>query len=195
MTYRFRMPADFLRLGRQLRGGVLIAFSAIASISPAAEMRTWTSASGSHTTDAEFVELKDDGNVVLKTKAGKTIQVPLGKLSEADQAFAGGRGVAKPLAAGEPEAAKSVEEVEAEASKCHTAKEAVLRYKFYLSKKNLTTEQRAAAEAKLAEWKKKADDDQVRLGKQWMAKPEADKIRKQAQEKIEHAVELLRLRN
>jgi S1-C subfamily serine protease len=141
------------------------------------------------------VELKDDGNVVLKTKAGKTIQVPLGKLSEADQAFARGRGVAKPQTAGAGESAKSVEEVEAEAMQCRTAKEAVLRYTFYLSKKNLTAEQRAAAEAKLAEWKKKADDDQVRLGKQWMAKAEADKIRKQAQEKIEHAVELLRLRN
>ena len=89
----------------------------------------------------------------------------------------------------------AVEEVEGEALQCRTAKEAVLRFKFYLSKKNLTAEQRAAAEAKLAEWKKKADDDQVRLGKQWMAKPEADKIRKQAEEKIEHAVELLRLRN
>jgi len=39
------------------------------------------------------------------------------------------------------------------------------------------------------------DDDQVRLGKQWMAKSEADKIHKQAEAKIEHAVELLRLRN
>src|SRR4051812_19952810 len=172
MTYRFRMPADFLRLGRQLRGGVLIAFSAIASISPAAEMRTWTSASGSHTTEAEFVELKDDGNVVLKTKAGKTVHVPLSKLSETDQAYAWARGatVAKPLAARDEVTAKKVEEVEAEAMQCRTAKEAVLRYKFYLSKKNLTAEQRATAEAKLAEWKKKADDDLVRLGKQWMAK-------------------------
>src|SRR4051812_15080943 len=54
----------------------------------AAEVRTWTSAAGSHKTEAEFVELTDDGTVVLKTKAGKTIQVPLSKLSEADQTFA-----------------------------------------------------------------------------------------------------------
>src|SRR4029079_5552123 len=105
------------------------------------------------------------------------------------------KGAATPQAAGEAVAGKTPEALEAEALQCHTAKEAVLLYTFYLSKKNLTAEQRTAAEAKLAEWKKKADDDQVRLGKQWMAKAEADKLRKQAQSKIEHAVELLRLHN
>lgn len=195
MKSRLEMPTGSSQRGGRVAAGALIAILAIVSIGPAAEMRTWSSASGSHTTDAEFVELKDDGNVVLKTKAGKTIQVPLGKLSEADQAYARARGVAKPQAAGGAVAAKTVEEVEAEAGQCRTAKEAVLLYTFYLAKKNLTAEQRAAAEGKLAEWKKKADDDQVRLGKQWMAKSEADKIRKQAQDKIEHAVELLRLRN
>jgi S1-C subfamily serine protease len=195
MNYHLEMPTSSLQRDGRLVVGALVVALAIASLGRAAEMRTWTSATGSHTTEAEFVELKDDGNVVLKTKAGKTILVPLGKLSEADQAFARARGVAKPQTAAEAVAAKTVEEVEAEALQCHTAKEAVLLYTFYLSKKNLTAEQRAAAEGKLAEWKKKADDDQVRLGKQWMAKAEADKIRKQAQEKIEHGVELLRLRN
>ena len=51
--------------------GVLIAILVVASVGAAAEMRTWTSASGSHTTEAEFVELKDDGNVVLKTEGGE----------------------------------------------------------------------------------------------------------------------------
>jgi len=37
----------------------------------AGEMRTWSSASGAHKTEAEFIELKDDGNVELKTRTGK----------------------------------------------------------------------------------------------------------------------------
>ena len=70
-----------------------IAVAALAALvampaSAHAEMRTWHSAAGNHTTEAEFVELKDDGAVVLKTKAGKTIDVPLSKLSDADQKFA-----------------------------------------------------------------------------------------------------------
>jgi S1-C subfamily serine protease len=160
-----------------------------------AEMRTWTSAAGNHTTEAEFVELKDDGTVLLKTRAGKTIQVPLSKLSDADQAFARSQGAVKPRTTAAADSAKTPEEIEAEALQSHTAKEAVLVYKFYLSKPNLSAAQRAAAEEKLAEWKKRADADEVRLGKQWMPKAEADKVRKQAQEKIEHAVELLRLHN
>src|SRR3954452_8404432 len=132
MYYRPEMPTIFSQRGRQFGVGVLTAILAIASIGAAAEMRTWTSASGSHTTDAEFLELKDDGNVVLKTKAGKTIQVPLGKLSEADQAFARAKGVAKPQTAGGAVAVKTLEEIEAEAAQCHTAKEAMLLYTFYL---------------------------------------------------------------
>ena len=156
--------------------------------------RTWTSASGNHKTDAEFVDLTDDGLVVLKTSEGKTIEVPLSKLSDGDQEFARKRESAKPRAASDS-GKKSPEQVEAEAQQCRTAKEATVLYKFYLLRKDLTATERAAAEAKQAEWKKKADGDQVRLGRQWMPKSEADKLRKQAQAKIEHAVELLRLRN
>src|SRR3989442_12728880 len=53
-----------------------------------AETRPWSSASGAYKTEAELVQLKDDGTVVLKTKAGKTVEVPLSKLSAADQAYA-----------------------------------------------------------------------------------------------------------
>ena len=87
------------RRDRRLVMGALVVALVIAPIARAAEMRTWTSATGSHTTEAEFVELKDDGIVVLKTKAGKTIEVAIGKLSEADQAYARSKGAAKPQAA------------------------------------------------------------------------------------------------
>jgi hypothetical protein len=51
----------------------------------APEFRTWTDASGEHTVEAEYRALVD-GIVLLKKKdGGKTIKLPLDKLSEADQ--------------------------------------------------------------------------------------------------------------
>lgn len=61
--------------------------------------RTWTDAKGKFRIEAEFVELKD-GKVVLRKPDGKTISVPLGKLSTADQKFV--RGLAKPAAPNPP---------------------------------------------------------------------------------------------
>src|SRR3954451_16525236 len=166
----------------------------IATAVSAAEMRTWSSSSGAHTTEAELVELKDDGNVVLKTQAGKSISVPMSRLSESDQAYVRAHAAAKPPKE-KSKSIKSVDEVDAEAAQCRTAKDAVMVYKFYLGQKDLTPAERAAAEAKLAEWKKRADDDQVRIGRQWMSKPEADKIHRAANKKMEQAVEFLRLHN
>ncbi len=179
------------------------------------EVRTWSSASGAYKTEAELVQIKDDGTVVLKKKDGTMIEVPLDKLSVPDQEYArahsklkpggtppmaGGAGTAKSTggagaAKSASEPPKTPEEIEAEALACHSAKEAVLIYKFYLAKPNLTALQRKTAEANLEAWKKKADDDMVRLGTQWMKKAEADEIRKKADAKIEQAMELLRLHN
>ncbi len=50
------------------------------------ELRTWTDATGKFSIDANFVEQKD-GDVVLRTADGKTLTVPLDKLSETDQEF------------------------------------------------------------------------------------------------------------
>src|SRR6478735_5488978 len=106
-----------------------VTISLAAAQTIAGEMRTWSSSSKAHKTEAEFVELKDDGVVVLKTKAGKTIEVPLSRLSENDQAYARSHAAAKAPASSKAETPKSVEAVEAEASQCKTAKEAVMVYK------------------------------------------------------------------
>jgi len=53
-----------------------------------ATARKWTDATGEHTVDAEFVELKD-GIVRLKTGNGKIIGVPLEKLSAVDREYLG----------------------------------------------------------------------------------------------------------
>ncbi|MCP4850017.1 MAG: hypothetical protein GY899_18915, partial [Verrucomicrobiaceae bacterium] len=49
------------------------------------ELRTWTSIIGTKV-EAELVSLTGN-QVTLKTKAGKTLKLPLNKLSKADQEF------------------------------------------------------------------------------------------------------------
>jgi S1-C subfamily serine protease len=162
------------------------------------ELRTWSSAKGTYKLEAELVEVTPDGSARLKREDGSIIAVPLDRLSAADQEFArshsdaAGGGAARSAASTPP---KSPDEVETEASACRTAKEAVLIYKFYLAQPNLSAAQRATASAKLKTWEEKAAGDQVRLGKEWMTRADADKIHKQAAAKIERAVEYLRLAN
>jgi hypothetical protein len=55
--------------------------------SAAATMRTWRAATGAFEVQATFVELKS-GKVTLKKANGRTIKVPLEKLSKADQEYA-----------------------------------------------------------------------------------------------------------
>jgi len=51
------------------------------------EFRTWTDNTGKHKREAAFEKL--DGEVVhLRSKDGKELKIPLGKLSEADQSYA-----------------------------------------------------------------------------------------------------------
>ncbi|WP_425400920.1 SHD1 domain-containing protein [Aeoliella sp.] len=51
-----------------------------------AESRTWTAASGGASIEAEYVGAKD-GNVTLRKADGKTVSVPIAKLSAADQQY------------------------------------------------------------------------------------------------------------
>ena len=64
--------------------------------------RTWTDASGKYTVEAEFVARKQ-GKVYLKRQDGKVINLPLSKLSQADQDFVLGIGK-EPAAAPAPQA-------------------------------------------------------------------------------------------
>jgi thiol-disulfide isomerase/thioredoxin len=56
----------------------------------AAEVRTWTSADGKFTVQAEMLSV-EDGSVSLRKADGTEINVPLTKLSKADRQFAAGR--------------------------------------------------------------------------------------------------------
>lgn len=50
------------------------------------ELRTWTDSTGKYKIEAEFVEILD-GKVRLKDKDGKTVSLPLAKVSDADRAY------------------------------------------------------------------------------------------------------------
>ncbi len=53
---------------------------------PASAVRTWIDSSGQHKIEAEFVSFKD-GTVTLKKTDGKLTELPLEKLSDADQKY------------------------------------------------------------------------------------------------------------
>ena len=63
---------------------ILILFIVLGSVCYA-ELRTWTSIVGTKV-EAALVSLTGN-QVTLKTKAGKTLKLPLNKLSKADQEF------------------------------------------------------------------------------------------------------------
>ncbi len=81
---------------------VLSASAAGLGAEPAArQLRQWTDATGKHSIQAEFVELKD-GKVRLRKEDGKEVTIPLEKLSEADRKFVEQQSNGKPASAGPP---------------------------------------------------------------------------------------------
>jgi len=69
-------------------GGQPVAVAPILAAPPAPVIasRKWTDSTGQHSVQAEFVDAKD-GTVRLKREDGKTISVPIDKLSKADQQY------------------------------------------------------------------------------------------------------------
>ncbi|MCA9248411.1 MAG: tetratricopeptide repeat protein [Planctomycetales bacterium] len=68
-----------------MRRTFLVALAAIA-LAPVAEARTWTSKTG-QTMEGDFVRLLDGKVEIRSQSTGKVIPVPIGGLSDADQAF------------------------------------------------------------------------------------------------------------
>jgi S1-C subfamily serine protease len=159
----------------------------------AAEMRTWTAAEGGYQIRAEMLELSADGVVALRGLDGRRLEVRLDRLSDDDQKYA--RTQIQLLANRGSTESVTAARVESEALQCKTAKTALLVYQSYLNGEQLDPAERALVEAKLPQWKNLADRSFVRLGRQWLAKSEADKIRADADDMVTHAIELLRLKS
>ena len=88
-----------------------------------------------------------------------------------------------------------VAKLEESAKKSHTAKEAVTAYQIFLTDPKLTNSEKKAAEAKLAQWQKKADEDMVRLGARWVPAAEEQKLKKEADDLVKAAFKAIQGHN
>ena len=65
---------------------ILTVVSLLVSTAATAEVRKWTSDNGKHTIEAELVRV-DDEKVTLRRNDGRTVVVPVERLSKSDQTF------------------------------------------------------------------------------------------------------------
>ena len=81
-----------------------------------AELRTWTSKSGKFTVKAELLSVDPTGVVILRRDDGKTIKVPMDKLSKEDQGYVldQPKREAEPVAVGEEKSVAELEKLGAE---------------------------------------------------------------------------------
>ena len=148
-----------------------------------AEFRTWTAASGSYRTEAEFVELRDEGKVVhLRLKAGGERDVPLEKLSAADQDYV--RSQSGKTAATNSSAASSstssdprIADLQRRAGRCQSAEEALRLYRLFRDDPQTTDDQRRAILDEFEKLRSLADKKMMRKGGQWVSESEFKSVR------------------
>jgi tetratricopeptide (TPR) repeat protein len=195
--------------------GLIVAVACVGlSFSAAGELRKWTSSEGGFTVDAQFVELKNGTSVVLRKTDGLVIDVPIEKLSAADQAHLrtlspdatprtnasvpmGGTAAVPPNAASTvpltPEQlAHAIEAVEREAERCADAREAVVVYEAFAATIGRSLSAEFAYTERLAKWRQRADKEMVRLGKDWMPVSEAEKAKRDARDLVRQGIDALR---
>lgn len=85
--------------------------------------------------------------------------------------------------------------VEADAAQCSTAAEAVQVYTMFLARDSLPAPMRRAGEVRLQWWQQKADQQFRRFGTDWVSPKDYESRVKQADERVRHAVDLIRLGN
>ena len=177
---------------RHLRAVVLL-LTLIAPPAAAAEMRTWTAAAGGFTIEAELVELRAGDMVRLRTRDGRTIDVPLGQLSAADQA------VVRPA----PPAVSTVMPVKPSvglsralkaADRCRLPDEAIVVLRVCHDDPQTAPEERAYVAGRLAELKGLSARKMVRLNKSWVTAEEADIVRKKADNVMRQGLQLLKIK-
>lgn len=184
---------------------LLLCVSIGVSTSVAEELRIWTSSDGRFSAVAEFVRFDDKGSVVLRKTDGKMITVKLSLLSDDDKGFLQGAEGSSDLdwsESGEGSSmtrrkasAQTAAEVEREARSADTAEDAVLIYELNLSANRLSTAERKKVVDQMKQWRDMAKKEMVRLGRRWVSKKEAERARERASDKIDQAIEFLRLSN
>jgi len=97
--------------------------------------------------------------------------------------------IAKP---GEKDRTKALE---AEAQQCKAADEALLLYRIFMADPETTAEEKEKALPRLEFWEQAVKDELIRVGKKWMTKSEADKLKEEADKLVLEAIELLDLKS
>lgn len=147
--------------------------------------------------------------VVLRLSDGRKVEIPLDALTAASQeavredaAARSGIGTASGVAVWDAsgrnirvDVPDIIKAVEADAIQCRTAALATDVYRLYLAGDRLTSEQRAAAEARVRVWDEMSRDEFVRLGDRWVPIAEVSVAAAEAEKVIAHALELMRLGN
>lgn len=160
----------------------------------AAEMRVWTAAAGGFTVEAELVALKPGDIAQLKTKDGRTIEVPLAQLQSTDQDYARKQALAAaPSSTTSNSGSPKLVEVQKQADRCRTPDEALILFKVLHDDETTSAADKAIAAARIAEYKQLAAEKKVRLNKQWVSAEEAAEVRKKADSLIRQGLELLKI--
>lgn len=98
-------------------------------------------------------------------------------------------------AAGKGNAKSRTKALEADAQQCKTADEALLIYKMFASDPDTTAEEKEELQPRLEYWEQAAKDELVHVGKKWLKKAEAEKLKAEADKLVGEAVELLNVRS
>ena len=96
---------------------------------------------------------------------------------------------------GQAEGPRVLYAVEADATRCSTAVEAVQVYRMFLARDSIPEPIRRAGEVRLQWWKQRADQRYRRFGEDWLSPTEYESRVKQADNRVEHVADLIRLGN
>lgn len=173
----------------------LVLASLATAVTTAGTLRVWTSADGKFSTIAEFIST-NGVTVELERHDGRVVRVPVAKLSKSDREFIHQQQTGSVAEGERPDVAgMSSRQLERQARESDTASEALLLYQFFLARTDLPAIERTHAEQRIKHWQNLALKGAIRMGKDWVTREEAEAAKEKAEEKIEMAIEFLRIRN
>jgi S1-C subfamily serine protease len=96
---------------------------------------------------------------------------------------------------GQAEVPRVLYAVEADATRCSTAKEAVQVYRMFLAREAIPEPMRRAGEVRLEWWKQRAEQKYRRFGEDWVSPDDYASRTKQAEDRVKHVADLFRMGN
>jgi S1-C subfamily serine protease len=85
--------------------------------------------------------------------------------------------------------------VESDAAQCRTAAEAVQVYQMFLARDSIPEPMRRAGKVRMQWWKRRAEERYRRFGEDWVSADEYESRVKQAEDRIKHVADLIRMGN